>query len=248
MSIPTKYAPSYLDPQDRKKQIESIRRARQAYKKGQYIDRPKLKSTKTRKSKHINRVRALYGLGEGKLTLKRLAKASRCSTRTLKKILSKGRGAYYSSGSRPGQTAESWARARLYSALSGGPAAKVDIKLLKSGCKKGSKALKMVDSMKERIVSIDKSTRKGKKYKATLENKITKKRRVLHFGGLGYAQYKDRTGEGHFTHLDHGDVKRMSRYYQRHSGVKTRKEGIAKEKEESGGLYTPKLLSHIYLW
>jgi len=42
------------------------------------------------------------------------------------KILDKGRGAYFSSGSRPNQTPESWARARLASVLMGGPARKVD--------------------------------------------------------------------------------------------------------------------------
>ena len=44
----------------------------------------------------------------------------------LDKILSKGRGAYYSSGSRPNQTADSWARARLASVIMGGKARQVD--------------------------------------------------------------------------------------------------------------------------
>jgi len=42
------------------------------------------------------------------------------------KILDKGRGAYYSAGSRPNQTAESWARARLASVIMGGPARRID--------------------------------------------------------------------------------------------------------------------------
>ena len=41
-------------------------------------------------------------------------------------ILKKGRGAYYSSGSRPNQTSSSWAYARLASVIMGGPARKVD--------------------------------------------------------------------------------------------------------------------------
>ena len=248
MSVPEHYAPSYLTRKDRSLQIQSIKKSRKAYKKGKYIDRPELKSTVVRKSKHINRVRKLYGLTDGPLSLTRLSKATGCNIKTLQKILSKGRGAYYSSGSRPGQTAESWARARLYSAISGGPAARVDKKLLISGCKKGSKAISVMNKMKERVISIEKSTRKGKKYKAIIENRITGRTRTLHFGGLGYAQYKDRTKVGAYTHLNHGDRRRMSRYYQRHSGVKTRAQGIKKEKDKSGGLYTPKLLSHIYLW
>ena len=42
------------------------------------------------------------------------------------KVLDKGRGAYYSSGSRPNQTPDSWALARLASVLMGGPALQVD--------------------------------------------------------------------------------------------------------------------------
>ena len=35
-------------------------------------------------------------------------------------------GAYYSSGSRPNQTAESWGLARMYSYILGGPTRKID--------------------------------------------------------------------------------------------------------------------------
>ena len=35
-------------------------------------------------------------------------------------------GAYYSSGSRPNQTAQSWGKARMYSYIMGGPTRKVD--------------------------------------------------------------------------------------------------------------------------
>ena len=52
---------------------------------------------------------------------------------SMETILRKGRGAYYSSGSRPNQTAESWARARLASSVTGGKAAKYDYKHLEEG-------------------------------------------------------------------------------------------------------------------
>jgi len=42
------------------------------------------------------------------------------------KIIMKGKGAYYSSGSRPNQTAYSWGLARLASVIMGGNARKVD--------------------------------------------------------------------------------------------------------------------------
>ena len=44
-------------------------------------------------------------------------------------ILKKGRGAYYSSGSRPNQSSSSWAYARLASVITGGKARKVDNKI-----------------------------------------------------------------------------------------------------------------------
>ena len=44
----------------------------------------------------------------------------------LKEVVKKGMGAYYSSGSRPNQTAESWGKARMYSYIMGGPTRKVD--------------------------------------------------------------------------------------------------------------------------
>ncbi len=43
----------------------------------------------------------------------------------------KGEGAFYSSGSRPNQTPQSWAYARVYSYLLGGPARKVDSDITK---------------------------------------------------------------------------------------------------------------------
>jgi hypothetical protein len=71
-----------------------------------------------------------------------LAKRTGCSQKALRKIVNKGRGAYYSSGSRPNQTAESWGIARLASAVTGGPASKIDYDILKDGCSKTSIALK----------------------------------------------------------------------------------------------------------
>ena len=224
------------------------------------MPRPKFASAKTRKSKHIKRVAKLYGLDPMGLTLSKLAKASKCTRKALRRILSKGRGAFYSSGSRPNQTAESWAKARLYSALSGGPAAKVDRHIMEEGCKKNSKALELArqvggggasprtQRMKERIVGMEKSKAKGKKYTATVRNSYTGKTRRINFGGLGYPQYKDRTKIGAYSHLDHADRARMGRYFLRHSGTRIRKDAIAKEKAKSGGLYTPKILSHLFLW
>jgi hypothetical protein len=102
--------------------------------------------------------------------------------------------------------------------------------------------------MKERVREIKKSKRRGKKYMAIIENLATRKRRVVHFGGLGYQQYKDRTRRGLYSQHDHGSRKRMRSYFSRHSGTPNRKRAIAKEIRKSRGYYNAKILSHIYLW
>jgi len=101
--------------------------------------------------------------------------------------------------------------------------------------------------MKETIIKIEKGPF-PKKYTAYLKNKETKNIRKLHFGDRRYQQYKDRTKLKLYAHKNHKTRKRMQNYYSRHSGTKSRKEGIDKEKKKSNGYYTPKILSHIYLW
>ena len=144
MDIKKNYIPKTLSQADREKQKRNIIRSRKAYKKGKFIDRPKLKSTESKPSGHVAKAKKMYGVDAIKASSE-LAKASGCSQNTLKKIVRKGKGAYYSSGSRPGQTPESWGRARLASALTGGKAGKVDKMELKTGCKEGSKPRRLLN-------------------------------------------------------------------------------------------------------
>ena len=58
----------------------------------------------------------------------------------------------------------------------------------------------------------------------------------------------DLTKNGLYSSRNHGNKKRQRNYYNRHSGEKNRKKAIEKEKRKGNGYYTPKLLSHIYLW
>jgi hypothetical protein len=58
----------------------------------------------------------------------------------LQKIVKKGEGAYYSSGSRPNQTPQSWGFARLASSITAGKAAAVDYDILDKGCNHKKKA------------------------------------------------------------------------------------------------------------
>ena len=140
--IPNRYAPKNLTRKDRKKQLSALRRSRRLYKKGVYYKRPKIKSFKTRKSRHLEHAKKLYGVSDMAIT-PTLSKRTQCSIKTLRKIVNKGEGAYYSSGSRPSQTAQSWGYARLASALTGGNSSIVDYHLLESGCAPNSLPLKL---------------------------------------------------------------------------------------------------------
>jgi hypothetical protein len=66
-----------------------------------------------------------------------LARATGCSIDALEKIVAKGEGAYFSSGSRPNQSAQSWGYARLASSITSGKAAAVDYNIIEEGCKNG---------------------------------------------------------------------------------------------------------------
>ncbi len=101
--------------------------------------------------------------------------------------------------------------------------------------------------MKETIVQFKKGPF-PKKYTALVKNKKTKKIRTLHFGDRRYAQYKDRTPLKLYKKKNHLTKKRMQNYFSRHSGTKNRKTAIKKEINKNKGYYTPKILSHMYLW
>lgn len=139
MKINLRYLPKILTRKDRKFQWRELFKSRKLYKKGVYHSRPKVKSFKSKKSKHIIKAEKIYGVSKIGAT-DELAKATGCNKKALAKIINKGAGAYYSSGSRPNQTAQSWGVARLASAITSGKAAAVDYNILEKGCKPKSKA------------------------------------------------------------------------------------------------------------
>ena len=102
--------------------------------------------------------------------------------------------------------------------------------------------------MKEKIIHIEVSKRKEKKYMAIVVDFKTKKERRIHFGALSYQQFRDSTKLGKFSSKDHGDKERKKKYYLRHSGVELKKDAIKKELKKSKGRYNAKILSHMYLW
>lgn len=167
--IPGKYVPKTLSRDNRKKQKAMIIGSREEYLKGIYKTRKKVESFKSKVSPHILRARKIYGV-EKVVPSKELAKATGCSIHGLKEIVKKGEGAYYSSGSRPNQTAHSWAYARLGSTITGGNASKIDYHILRDECKAGSKALRMAQKPKSESQAGGKNKmkntkRKGKKIK-----------------------------------------------------------------------------------
>ena len=136
--IPARYLPRQLSSKDLEKQRKGIEKSRKLYRKGIYVPRPRVSTFISKPSKHVTRAKAMYGVDHIGPT-KALAKASGCPVSVLKGIIQKGEGAYYSGGSRPNQTAQSWAMARLASALTGGNSSKVDFHLLRK-CNKTKKA------------------------------------------------------------------------------------------------------------
>jgi hypothetical protein len=142
MKIPLRYLPFSLSTKDSLKQAQMLKKSRSQYKKGKYFTRKPVTTFKSRPSSHIKNAQKIYGV-EKMVPSNELAKATGCSLDALQQIVKKGEGAYFSSGSRPNQTAQSWGYARLASALTAGKAAAVDFDILEKGCGKRSKAFTM---------------------------------------------------------------------------------------------------------
>jgi len=129
--IPLRYT-AQLSRKDEKKQRYMLMKSRRFYKSKKYYTRKPLASYKHKTSKHILKAMRIYGVDKV-LPNKELSRKTGCPVSALKAIVRKGEGAYYSSGSRPNQTPQSWGIARLASAITGGKAAKVDFHIIK-GC------------------------------------------------------------------------------------------------------------------
>jgi hypothetical protein len=138
-SLPVRYVPKQLSRKDKKRQLGMLMKSRRLYKSNKYYTRKKLSSFKSKKSSHIENAKKMYKVDKIYPT-NELARKTGCSVDALKKIVRKGEGAYYSSGSRPNQTPQSWGLARLASAITGGNASVVDYDILKNGCSHSKKA------------------------------------------------------------------------------------------------------------
>jgi len=131
--FPLRYLPSRLTQSDKQKQIKMLEKSKQLYKKKQYYTRKKVSSFTSKPSNHILNAKKIYNIDKI-VPSRELARVTGCSENALNQIVKKGEGAYYSSGSRPNQTAQSWGLARLASSITGGKAAAVDYNILEQGC------------------------------------------------------------------------------------------------------------------
>lgn len=100
--------------------------------------------------------------------------------------------------------------------------------------------------MRERLVRIEKSPNAKKKYRAVIQR--AGREFSVDFGARGYSQFRDSTGLGIYSRLDHGNRARRRNYFMRHSGVPTKAAAMRVENAKSPGKWTPKKLSHKYLW
>tara|TARA_Y100001937_G_scaffold73430_1_gene99869 strand:- start:23 stop:454 length:432 start_codon:yes stop_codon:yes gene_type:complete len=118
-NVPKTYVEG-LKGADRRKQIKSIF-------EGTF--RPKTK-VEPKKSSWTVKFNKKYGKQLDKMkggrTKRNIAKVTGIPFKAIDEVFKKGEGAYYSAGSRPNQTPQSWAYSRVYSYILGGNARKID--------------------------------------------------------------------------------------------------------------------------
>ena len=159
MKIPVRYVPTKISEKDKQKQIAMLLKSRKLYKQHKYYTRAKIASYKNKTSKHILNARKIYNIQHVKPN-KELARKTGCTLTALKEIVKKGEGAYYSSGSRPNQTAFSWAVARLTSSLTGGKSASVNFNILDKGCNHKGLAFMLANKSRKKYKYGQSKTRK----------------------------------------------------------------------------------------
>ena len=159
MKIPIRYLPKRLTRKDKSKQIRMLMRSRRLYKNNKYYTRKRIPSYKSKTSNHIVDARRIYKISNVEPN-KELATKTGCTLSALHKIVRKGEGAYFSSGSRPNQTAQSWGIARLASSITGGKSAAVDYNIIEKGCNHKKRAFILANRAKRMYKYGHSSTKK----------------------------------------------------------------------------------------
>jgi hypothetical protein len=136
-----------------------IQKSKNLYKKNKYFTRKNVSSFKSKKSNHISNAQKIYDIKSVKPSAE-LARKTGCTLQALNQIVKKGEGAYYSSGSRPNQSPQSWGLARLASSLTSGKAAAVDYDIIDKGCNHNKKAFKLATKSKKKYKNGHSKTKK----------------------------------------------------------------------------------------
>ena len=147
--VPIRYLPKNLSKNDKKTQIKQLNKSKKLYKNHKYYTRTKIASYKSKKSKHVLNARKIYKVTNITPNTELVEKTG-CKLSALKKIVNKGEGAYYSSGSRPNQTPKSWGLARLASSLTAGKSAAVDYAIIEKGCNHKKRAFILAKQAKKK--------------------------------------------------------------------------------------------------
>ena len=133
LKFPTRYLPKRLSRKDKQKQVKMLLKSKKLYKEHKYYTRKLVDSFKSKPSSHLVTARKIYKIDTITPNTE-LSRKTGCSLSALNQIVKKGEGAYFSSGSRPNQTSQSWGLARLASSLTAGKSAAVDYNILEKGC------------------------------------------------------------------------------------------------------------------
>jgi hypothetical protein len=147
--FPIRYVPDKLTKTDKQKQVNMLLKSKKLYKKNKYYTRKNIPSYKNIKSKHLLHAHKIYNI-ENITPNKELSQKTGCKLSALNQIVKKGEGAYYSSGSRPNQTPQSWGLARLASSLTSGKSAAVDYDIIEKGCNHKKKAFILANKSKQK--------------------------------------------------------------------------------------------------
>jgi len=149
IKYPMRYLPKMLTKKDKQKQVKMLAKSKKLYKKDKYYTREKVSSYKNKTSNHVLNARKIYNI-KNMTPNKELAQKTGCTLSALNQIVKKGEAAYYSSGSRPNQTPQSWGLARLASSLTSGKAAAVDYDIIDKGCKHNKKAFMLANKARKK--------------------------------------------------------------------------------------------------
>lgn len=157
--FPIRYIPTNLTQKDKEKQKRMLLLSKKQYKQHKYYTRKMVASYPHKPSKHLANARKIYNI-ENIRPDAELARKTGCKLSALEQIVKKGEGAYFSSGSRPNQTAQSWGLARLASALTAGKSAAVDYDIIERGCNHNKKAFILANKSRRKYKYGHSKTRK----------------------------------------------------------------------------------------